>query len=92
MQTTADEEVDGGVHMTADKHTESQVCLSDVDTESITGSIDDTDRIVSQLQRVIDEINSNEEIPFNQEFFIRLIKFEPSQHGIGLLPLWKTME
>jgi hypothetical protein len=76
MTTDAEEEVYGAVDMPADKHAEFQVHLSNAETEATTWSIPHTDRIVSQLDRAIYGITSNEEMRFKKEFSIHLIEFE----------------
>ena len=53
IKTAAEEEVDGVANMTADKHVEIQVPLSDAETEATTQSITDTDCIVNWLDRKI---------------------------------------
>jgi hypothetical protein len=92
MKTAAEEEVYGAVNMTADKREEFQVRLSDAETEATTWSIADTDRIVSQLEREIYGITSNEQMRFKKEFSIRLIEFEAWWQAIGVQELRKTIE
>jgi len=60
IETAAEEEVYRAVNMTADKRVEFQVRLSDAETEATTWSLADIDRIVSQLEREIHVITSNE--------------------------------
>jgi len=76
IKTAAEEEVYGAINMTADKRVEFQVRLSDAETEATTWSLADIDRIVSQLEREIDGITSNEQMRSKQELSIHLIEFE----------------
>jgi hypothetical protein len=48
MKTTAAEEVHGAAHITATKHVEFHVSLSNAETEATTLSIADTDSIANQ--------------------------------------------
>jgi hypothetical protein len=70
MKTAAEEEVYGSVNMTTDKCVEFQVHLSDAETEAITSSMADRDRIVSQLERDIYSTISNEQMQFEIEYSI----------------------
>jgi len=92
MKTAAEEGVYKPVNMTADKCVEFQVRLSDVETEATTWSMADTDRIVSQLEREIYGITSNEQMRFKKEFSIHLIEFEAWWQPIGVQELLKTIE
>jgi hypothetical protein len=76
MKIAAEEEVYGAVNMTADNCEEFQVRLSETETEATAWSIADKDRIVSQLEREIYGITSNEQMRFKKLFSIRLIHFE----------------
>jgi hypothetical protein len=78
--------------MCADKREEFQVRLSNAETEAPTWSIADTDRIVSQLEREIYGITSNEQMWFKKEFPIRMIEFEDWWQAIGVPELRKTIE
>jgi len=78
MKIAAKEEVYGAVNMTAPKHVEFQVRLSDAETEATTWSIADMHCIVSQLEREIYGITSNEQMRFKMELSVRLIEFEDS--------------
>jgi len=92
MKTAAEEEVYGAVNMSTDKCVEFQVCLSDAETEATTWSLADIDRIVSQLESEIYGITSNEQMQFNQELSIRLIKFEAWWQAICVQELRKTIQ
>jgi len=92
MQTAADEEVYGAVIMTADKHVEFQVRLSDAETEATTLSLAAIDRIVSQLEGEIYGITSNEQMQFIQESSIHLMEFEAWWQAIAVQELRKTIE
>jgi len=92
MKTAAEEEVDAAVNMTTDKRVEFQVRLSDAKTEATTWSIADMDPIVSQLEREIYSITSNEQMRLKKELSICLIEFEAWWQGIGVQELWKTIE
>jgi len=92
MKTAAKEEVYGMANMTADKRVKFQVRLSDAETEATTWNLADIDRIVSQLDREIYVIKSNEQMRFKQELSIRLIEFEPWWRAIGVQELRKTIE
>jgi len=78
--------------MTADKRVEFQVHLSHAETEATTLSLADIDHNVSQLERGIYGITSNEQMRFKQELSIRLIKFEAWWQAIGVQELQKTIE
>jgi hypothetical protein len=92
MNTAAEEEVYGTVNMSANKREVFQVHLSDAETEAPTWSIADTDRIVSQLEREIYGVTSNEQMRFKKEFPIRLIEFEDWWQAIGIPELRKTIK
>jgi len=92
IKTAAEEEVYGAVNMTLNKRVEFQVRLSDAETEATTWSLADIDCIVSQLEREIYRITSNEQMPFKQELSIRLIEFEAWWQAIGVQELRKTIK
>jgi len=92
IKTAAKEEVYGAVNMTAGNHVEFQVHLSNAETEATTWSLVDIDRIVSQLEREINGITSNEQIRFKQELCIHLIEFDARWQAIGVQKLRKTIE
>jgi hypothetical protein len=92
MKTTTEEEVYGAVNMTADKSVECQVRLSYAETAATTWSMADTDRFVSQLEREIYGIVSNEQMRFKKEFCIRLIECEVRRQPICIHELQKTTE
>jgi hypothetical protein len=91
MKTAAEEEVYRAGNMTTDKRAEFQVRLSEAETEATTWSIADTDRIVSQLEREIYGITSNEQMQFKKEFSIRLVEFEAWWQAIGVQEHRKTI-
>jgi hypothetical protein len=62
--------------MTTDKRVEFQVHLSDTETEATSWSIADMDCIENRLQREIYGITSNDQMHFQQQSSIGLIKFE----------------
>jgi hypothetical protein len=76
MNTAAKDDVYGAVNTTADNIVEFQVRQSDDETAATTCSIADTDRIVSHLEEKINAITWNEQMRFNKEWSIRLIKFD----------------
>jgi hypothetical protein len=92
MNTAAKEDVYGAVNMTANNSVEFQVRQSDDETAATTCSIADTDRIVSHLEEKINVIPSNEQMRFNKELSIHLIKFEAWAQAIRVQKLWKTIE
>jgi len=92
MKTVAEEEVDGGVNMTTDKHVEFQVRLCDAETKATTRSLADIDRIMSLLEREMYGITSNEQMRFKQELSIRLIKFETWWQAISVQELRKIIK
>ena len=51
MKTSAEVEAHGAVNMTADKRVQFLICPADAEIEAITWGINDTDRIVNQLDR-----------------------------------------
>jgi len=78
--------------MTANRCVEFQVRLSDAETEATSWSIADTDHIVSQLEREIYGIISNEQMRFKKELSIRLIEFEAWRQAIGVQEVRKTIK
>ena len=76
MKSAAEEEDHGVVNMTSNKHVVFHARLSNAATEATTWSITDTDRIVSQLEREIYLITSNEQMQFKKELSIHLIKIK----------------
>jgi len=92
MKTAAEEDVCGALNMAAEKRVESQVHLSDVETEATTWNIADTDCMVSQLERDINHITSNQQMRFNKELSIRMIKFEAWWQAFGVQELWTTIQ
>ena len=92
MKTATKVEVHGAVNMTADKRVWFQVRLTDAGTEASTRSLADIDCIVSQLEREIYGITSNEQMRFKQDLSIRLIEFEAWWQAIGFQELRGTIE
>jgi len=92
MKTAAEEEAYGAVNMTADKHVQFQVCLSDAEIEATTWSISDTERVVNQLEREIYGITLKDQMLFRKEFSICLVEFEAWWQAIGVQELRKTIE
>jgi len=92
MKTAAEEEAYGAENMTADKHVQFQVCLSDAWIEATTWSIADTDCIVNQLEGEIYGITSKDQMRFTKEFSIRLFEFDAWWQVIGVQELRKTIE
>jgi hypothetical protein len=92
MKTAAEQEIYVAVNMSTDKYVEFQVRLSNAKSEATTWSMAHTDHIVSQLEREISSITSNEQMRFKKEFSIRLIKFKASWQEIGVQKLRKTIE
>jgi hypothetical protein len=78
--------------MTADKRVEFQVSLFDAETEATNCSMADTDRIVSQLEREINCIQSNGQMRFKTESSIQLIEFEAWWQAIGVPARRETMK
>jgi len=87
MKTGADEEPYGTVNMTADKHMQFQIRLSDAEIEATTCSITDTDCVVNQLEREIYGITSKDQMRFTKVFSIRSVGFEASLQEIGIQEL-----
>jgi hypothetical protein len=92
MRTVAEEEAYGTVYMTADKHVQFQVCLSNAEIEATTWSTTDTDRVVNQLEREISSNSLNDQMWFGKDFSIRLVEFEALWQAIGVQELRKTIE
>jgi len=92
IKTSDGEEVYGAVNMTADKRVELQVRVCNAETEATTWSLAEIDRIVSQLEREIYGITSNEKMQFKQELSIHLIEFEAWWQAIGVQELRITIE
>jgi len=62
--------------MTADKHVQFQVYLSDAEIAATTWGIPDTDCVLNQLKREIYRITSKDQMRFTKEFSIRLVEVE----------------
>jgi len=77
--------------MTADKGLQFQICLSDADTEAVTWSLSDTERITNQVQREISSITWNGQKKLKVEFSIHWIKFEAWWETIGIQAIRKTI-
>ena len=78
LKTTAvEDEAYRVANMTADKRLQFQLHIHDAETEALTWSVADTERVTIQLEREIYGITSNEQKRFKTEFSIRLIEFEP---------------
>jgi len=92
MNTAAQGEVYGAANLTAEKHVEYQVCLSDAETEATTWSIADMDHIVNQLESESYRITSNEQIQLKMAFSIGLNEYEAWWMAIGIGELQKTIE
>ena len=92
MKTAAEEEIYGVVDMTADKHVEFLVRLSNAETEATIWSIADTDSIVSQLEREIYGMSSNQQMRFKTKSSIRLIKIQARWQAISVQELRKPVE
>jgi len=78
--------------MTANKHVERQVRLSDAETEATTWRIADTDNVANQLEGEIYAITSNEQMLFRKDLSISLIEFEVWWKATGVQELRKTIE
>jgi len=78
--------------MTADKHLEFQVPLSDAGTEATTWSIAYTDRIVSQVPSEIYGITSKEQMQFKKDLSICVIEFEAWWQAIGCPEVLNTIQ
>jgi hypothetical protein len=92
MMTAAEEQVYGGVRITADKCVEFQVGLSHVKTDATTWRITNTDGIVCPLEREIHCISSHEQMRIKKELAICLIKFEVWWQAFGVLEHQKTIQ
>ena len=92
MKTAADEGVYGTANMTADTVVESQVHLSDAETEATTWRFADMEHIAKQLEWEIYGIISNEQMRFKMELSTHLIEFEAWWEAIGVQELQKTIE
>ena len=92
MKTAAEEETYGAVNITADKHVQFQVCLSDAEIEATTCSIADTDRIVNPLEREIHGSASNDQMWFTKKFSVHLVEFEAWWQALSVLKLRKPIE
>jgi len=91
-KTAAEEEAYGAANITTDEQLLFRLRLSDAETEAITWSLADTERVTNQLEREIYDITSNEQKRFKMEFSIRLIEFEAWWDTIGLQALRKNIE
>jgi len=92
LKTAAEDEVYGAMNMAANRSVEFQVRLSDAETEGTTRSLADIDCIVSQLEREIYGITSNEQLWFKPESSIHLIEFEVRWQGSSVQELRKPIE
>jgi len=55
---------DGAANITADKHVQFQIRLSDAEIETTTWSIADMDNVVNQLEREIYGVNLKDQMRF----------------------------
>jgi hypothetical protein len=92
IKTAAEDEDYGAANMSADKWLQSQIRLSDVETEATTWSLADTELVTIQLEREICGITSNEQMRFKMEFSIRMIQFKAWWKTIRIQGLWITIE
>ena len=92
MKASAEDEAYGAAHMTVDKQLEFQIRLSDAETEDMTWSLADTERVTNQLERELYGITSNEQKWLKTEFSIRLIEFEAWWGTMGIQALRKSIE
>jgi len=92
MKAAAEDEAYGAAYMTADKRLQFQICLSNAETEAMTWSLADTERVTNQLEREIYGITSNEPKRFKTQFSICLIEFEAWWETFGIQALWKSIE
>jgi len=92
IKTAAEDKEYRAASITADKQLRFQIHLSDAETEGMTWSLADTERITIQLGRVIHGITSNEQKRFKNEFSIRWIEIEAGWETIGVQALWKAIE
>jgi hypothetical protein len=92
MKTAAEEEAYGAVNMTTDNLVQLLVCPSNAEIEAAAWSIADTDRIVNQLERVIDGNTSKDQMQFMKEFSIRLVEFERWRQASEVQELRKTIQ
>ena len=76
MKADVEDEIYRTANMTANKWLHFQICLSEAETEAMTGSLAETEHITIQQVKESDCITANEQKPFKKEFSIRLIKFE----------------
>jgi len=70
--------------MTTSKRLQFQIHLPDSETEAMTWSLANTERITTHLEREIYGITSNEQKWFKMEFSFRLIELESWQQTIGI--------
>ena len=91
-KTAAEDKAYGVAIMTADKQLQFRLRLSDAETECMTWSLADMERVTNQLESKIYGITSNEQKRFKTEFSICLIEFEAWWETIGIQALWKIIE
>ena len=91
MKTAAKDEAYGAANMIADNRLEFQIRLLDAETEAMTWSLADTERVTIQLEREIYGIISNKQKRFKMEFSIHMIKFEAWWESIGIQALRKPL-
>jgi hypothetical protein len=91
-KAASEDEAYGAAIMTADKRLQFQNRLSDAETEAMSWSLADSERVTNQLEREIYGITSNEQMRFKKEFSLRLIEFEAWWETIGIQAIWRTIE
>jgi len=92
MKAAAEDEAYGAANMTAHKHLQFPIRLSDAETDATTWSLADTERVTIQLEREIYGITSNEQKRFKKGFSICLIGFEAWWETISIQALRKSIE
>jgi len=78
--------------MATDKPRQCLICQSKAETEAVTSSLADMERIINRLEREVYGITLNEQKWFKKEFSIHLIEFEAWCESIGIQALQETVE
>jgi len=93
LKKTLREDVTYGTAITTvNKQLQFLLHLSNGERAATTWSMANTERVTSQLERVMYGITSNEQKPFQAKFSICLIEFEAWWETIGIQALRKTIE
>lgn len=92
MNNSSEKVIDGVVKITANKHVQFQVLLSNAETWATTSSFADVDTVLSQLERETYGITSNEKMQCKKELSVHWIKYEAWWQSNCIEELWNSME